>query len=371
MGGTLSHEYHYASLTGEDNIISCTHCDYTSNEEAARSRVPFNPLVIQDPADIAVFHGITRDRKTLLNIFYPRNHYTEESGNGKTVSEVNVHKIKAIVPDFDPSVGSSALDLYIEHFTEYKDNSKSGSYSQIINLFDLRLPRSVTEASFSNHSDQPMFREFIADKRIPTTSIDSDPATDAPLNLLKIKAGDGCPKCEGSLSVTSAIELGHTFHLGTRYSVPLKALVANEKKEWKPMEMGCHGIGVSRMISAVADGYRDDKGLCWPKVAAPFEAVVVYKDVAMKEDAESVYDILVSRGLKGKEVVDALLDDRERTMMWKMKDADLVGYPIMCVLGRGWTKDRVVEVQVRKTRAKVEVGLGDLKETVEGFLKDL
>lgn len=245
-------------------------------------------------------------------------------------------------------------------------------YSQIINLFDLRLPRSVTEASFSNHSDQPIFREFIADKRIPTTSIVSDPVTGAPLNLLKTKAGDGCPRCEGgTLAVTGAVELGHTFHLGTRYSEPLKAVVTNENQEWCPMVMGCHGIGVSRMISAVAEGCRDSNGLCWPRVVAPFEAVVVYKDAAMKADAEEVYDLLSSSGLEMQEGVDTLLDDRERDFVWKLKDADLIGYPVMIVLGKAWAKKRVAEVQVRKTRQKVEVGMGELKETVQGFLKDL
>ncbi|KAL0635003.1 hypothetical protein Q9L58_006032 [Maublancomyces gigas] len=364
MGGSLSHEYHYPSASGEDTILSCTACSHTFNEEAACAM----PLVIQDPADTAVFHGITHDRKTLLNVFYPKPH-----DSGENEIHVNVHKIKAIIPDFDPSVGASALELYFANFSEYKDGkSEIGTYSQIINLFDLRLPRSVTESSFSNHSDQPIFPDFIMDKRIPTTSIVSDPATDVPLNLLKIKAGDACPKCEaGRLTMTSAVELGHTFHLGTRYSEPLKAVVANEKREWTPVEMGCHGIGLSRMISAVAEGYRDENGLCWPRVAAPFEVVVTYKGAAMEADAEEVYDILSSRGLEGADGVDVLLDDRQRDLVWKMKDADLVGYPVMVVLGRGWSSSKKVEVQVRKTRQKVEVSLGELKAVVEGFLKDL
>lgn len=369
IGGTLSHEYHYPSPSGEDNILLCSSCTYTSNEEAARARAPSTSLTIEDPADIAVFHGITHDRKTLLNIFYPKNHTRDEE---KPSNGVNVHKIKSLIPEFDPSVGASALNLYIESFSEYSVDSENGTYSQIINLFDLRLPRSVTEASFSNHSDQPIFREFIADKRIPTTSMVSDPATDLPLNLLKIRAGDRCPKCEeGSLTVTSAVELGHTFHLGTRYSGPLKAVVTNEKGEWNPIVMGCYGIGISRMISAVADGYKDENGLCWPRVVAPFEAIVVYKDVTMRMDAEEAYDVLSSRGLEGGEGVDTLLDDRERDLVWKMKDADLIGYPIMVVLGRAWAKEKMVEVQVKKTKQKVEVGLSDLKEVVEGFLKDL
>lgn len=375
MGGSLSHEYHYPSLSGEDTVVSCTNCDYCTNEEAAQTSLP-QPASNFALPDITVFHGITKDRKTLLNVYYPR--HTPPTEDGMTVlNEAHAGKIRAVVQDFDSSVGN-ALNLFFDNFTEYKDGSKAGSYSQIIHLFDIRVPFSMTEMTFSNHSDQPLDREFMTDKRIPTTSIVFDPKTGARINFLKIRTGDGCPRCkEGKLKICSAIELGHTFHLGTRYSVPLRADVLHEDGEWRPMEMGCHGIGVSRMIPAIAEGYRDEKGLCWPKIVAPFEVVVVYglpkrnSTVPPKEDIEGVYDVLASRGPEGGSEIDVILDDRNKDLMWKMKDAILVGYPIMCVMGRAWTNARKVEIEVRRTSSKLEVELHELKGVVESLLKEL
>ncbi|KAI5853086.1 prolyl-tRNA synthetase-like protein [Morchella snyderi] len=367
IGGTLSHEYHYPSLSGEDTVFSCNECSYSANAEAARTRTPAPHPALEEPGNIAVFHGVSTDRATLINVFYPRD------APAGLPNEVNVAVVRGLVPTLDAGVGSAeALDMWRVCFREYSGDgggggADAGSYSQIVNLFDTRLPHSVTEASFSNHSDQPLFREFVADKRIPTTAVTRAPATGEPLNLLKLKEGEGCPACAtGVLVGTGAVELGHTFHLGTRYSTPLRAVVTGADGAQVPMEMGCHGIGVSRMISAVAEGYRDDAGLCWPRVAAPFEVVVVAKDeaaVAAGGDAEGVYDGLAGAGL------DVLLDDREKDFVWCMKDAELVGYPVCVVLGRGW-KDGRVEVQVRSGRRRLEVGVAELRETVLGALEE-
>lgn len=359
IGGTLSHEYHYPSLSGEDTVFTCNECTYSANAEAARTRTPTPHPALEEPGNIAVFHGVSTDRTTLINVFYPR------STPAGTSNEVNTAVVRTLMPALDAGVGSAeALEMWRVCFHEYSDGAAAGSYSQIVNLFDTRLPHSVTEASFSNHSDQPLFREFVADKRIPTTAVTRQTATGEPLNLLKMKEGEGCPACEtGVLVGTSAVELGHTFHLGTRYSEPLKAVVTDGEGRQAPMEMGCHGIGVSRMISAVAEGYRDDAGLCWPRVAAPFEVVVVGKDAAAVGDAEGVYDELAGAGL------DVLLDDREKDFVWKMKDAELVGYPVCVVLGRRW-KDGKVEVQVRSGRKKLEVGVAELRETVLSALEE-
>ncbi|KAL7266950.1 hypothetical protein RUND412_010482 [Rhizina undulata] len=370
MGGTLSHEYHYASPNGEDRVITCTHCKYTSNEEAAQSRPPEFPTSLPDPTEISVYHGVTRDRKTLINAFFPK-HSTDLDSKTPIPNEINIHRVRAILPEIDPSVGNP-LELFQENFTEFRAGEEvpmeAGSFSQVVNLFDSRLPREFTETSFSNHTDQPLAREFITDKRIPTTMITRD--TDEKfLDLLKLREGDGCPRCDGRLRVTDAIELGHTFHLGTRYTVPLKGVVAGEDGEKKHMIMGCHGIGVSRMIPALADGFRDAVGLGWPRVVAPFEVVVVGRKGA-EGGAEEVYDLLAGRELESGGEVDAILDDRARDLPWKLKDADLIGYPVVVVLGRGW-KDGKVEVQARRKGVKLEVGLGELRTAIRELLKEL
>ncbi|KAI5780532.1 prolyl-tRNA synthetase [Geopyxis carbonaria] len=370
MGGSLSHEYLYPSATGEDIIMSCTDCGYTSNSEAALPRAPAPSTYHPDTSEIAVHHSITSDRKTLINTYYFKSSATA-SGNIEA-NQINTHRIKELVPNLDPSVGQP-LELYRQNFTPYNSSSKPESYSQVINLFDAALPHSITESSFSNHTDHAANNTFIADKRIPTTTITTHPSTGERTILTRARSGDHCPRCtDGSLKSTTAIELGHTFHLGTRYTDPLSAMIFNSEQKRVPMQQGCHGIGVSRMIPAIAEGFRDSKGLCWPRVIAPFEVCVIDHPEG-SEDSQTVYDILAGRGLDGaeKEEIDVIYDDREKELVWKMKDADLVGYPVVCIMGKSWKQDRKIEIQCRQKGVCVEVELGQLRSTVSAILADV
>jgi prolyl-tRNA synthetase len=358
MGGNLSHEYLYPSPTGEDTILSCTECSYTANTEAAVPRAPPHCATPPTQAEVGVHHSITTDRKTLINTYYLRS--SVNALGTRSPNEVNLHRIKEVVPTLDPSV-LNPLDLFYESFTPYP--SEEGQHSQIINLFDRALPYPLTGSSFSNHTDHAAAAGFTADKRIPTTSITKHPDTGAALTLIKPRVDDHCPRCDnGRLKSTTAVELGHTFHLGTRYTEPLSAGVFNAEQQRVPMQQGCHGLGVSRMIAAIAEGHRDAKGLGWPAVVAPFEVCVVCHQEG-RVDAEMVYDLL--------EGVDAVVDDRDRELVWKMKDADLVGYPVFVVLGRSWKTERLLEVQSRRKGVKLFVTPEDLRQTVAGLLETL
>lgn len=141
---------------------------------------------------------------------------------------------------------------------------------------------------------------------------------------------------------------------------------------WVPMQMGCHGIGVSRLIAAIASLLADSKGLQWPRVVAPFEAAVLTGPAVSEEESREVYDLLSRYAEKGLQTVDAVLDDRAgKSLGWKMKDADLIGYPVVVVMGRGWKDKRELEVQCRRLGVKKDVGLGQLREEVEALLAQL
>jgi len=415
MGGSLSHEYHIPSPSGEDVIITCTSCSYAANEVCAKSAPPHPYESLEFDPQISVFHGITKDRKTLINAFYPKlrepaadtkrrriqgpgGHLDPREPEGAIhFNEVNPHRIKDLVPDYDPSV-QSPLEIFKQHFVEYdpavlhfarpEDPTKSSSekYSQIINIYDYRLSFFPDlNNSFANHSQ--ITAHFAASKDIPTTNIDTSVDLDAePINVLKIFDGDLCPRCSnGSLTITNAIELGHTFHLGTRYTVPLNARASSPAEEdmgkMVPMSMGCHGIGVSRMIAAIAENFRDNKGLVWPRVIAPYEVCIIG---TKGEGMEDVYDILTSEDVIEEAVeigdelraLDVVLDDRQKSIVWKMNDADLIGYPVMLVLGRTWKQDGKIEVQCRakgfqgKDKSKI-VEVGELRKVVAELLRDI
>lgn len=379
MGGSLSHEYLYPSTTGEDTIIQCSDCNYTANVETASPKIPeHDPAFRPTREQIAVHHSITTDRKTLINTYYLA------SSSGPS-NPINLAQLASLIPDLDPST-PNALELFEQHFTAFdpdrvitKKNKESSVHSQILNIFDAGLPSVLSEASFSNHTDLPSAPSFISDKRIPTTSISRHPTTGNPLRLLRVRSGDSCPKCHsGTVSAVPAIELAHTFHLGTRYTEPLNAVVNLPDGTRAPMQQGCHGIGVSRMIAAIAEGWRDDQGLNWPRVVAPWEvAIICHPEEERVREAERVYDILAGTdGVNGEArsgQLDVVLDDREKSLVWKMNDADMVGFPILCVLGKSWNRGEGpgVEVQCRRKGIKSVVPLESLREAVEDMMVDL
>ena len=209
--------------------------------------------------------------------------------------------------------------------------------------------------------------------------LDRFPGTTNSLNLVKVHDGDHCPKCaQGLVKSHTAVELGHTFHLGTRYSEVLNASVMVDKSLLKdpaskdqlvPMQMGCHGIGVSRMITAVADRLSDSKGLNWPRVMAPYEVLVVPAK-GLETEAEKVYDLLASSDPAAP--IDSILDDRDKQMGWKLGDADLIGYPVIVVVGKGWKKQQTLEVQCRRLdNLREEVPLDQLSTFVRSLLERL
>ena len=172
------------------------------------------------------------------------------------------------------------------------------------------------------------------------------------------KPGDGCPHCQKNrgviepMEITRAIEVGHTFMLGTKYSVPLNATfvpVSGQGEE--PIQMGCYGLGITRLLASIVEASHDHKGIIWPESVAPFRVVIVTsEDEACVTAAENVYDV-VQKALNAK--AEVILDDRtETTLGFKMKDAELIGYPWMVVVGKGFLRTGSIEVQQRKTGEK-------------------
>ncbi|KAJ0121729.1 hypothetical protein J7T55_008896 [Diaporthe amygdali] len=366
MGGSLSHEYHIPTALGEDHVMSCHSCGYVANEELAESRLP--PAPSDDGAyQPRAWRGISKDRKTLVQVWFDSNQASEE--------DVSTHAIKQVFPDLDSGV-EDPMPFWTAAIKEYTTTEDSSV--RVINIFDCRLPKGK-----STTPSNPDNLEGLS--RLPVTNYQEDT-----VNLLRIREGDACPSCDdGTLKVQKAIELGHTFHLGTRYSEPLGASVSvparllpenhgNESRSSEetaivPIQMGCHGIGISRIIGAVADHLADERGLNWPRVVAPYHVVVVFnaKDESLAGDVEKVYDSLVTGG-QTEEEVDAIIDDRQDANMgWKLKDADLVGYPVIVVLGREWKASQRLEVQCRRLGYKELVPMEDLRSRVEALLNQL
>ncbi|KAL3420689.1 prolyl-tRNA synthetase [Phlyctema vagabunda] len=393
MGGNLSHEFHFPTSQGEDNIISCDKCAYAANEELAECAVKTSDnndsQDVLDIGQVHVWRGISRDRNTLVNTWYLRQ-------NGSSDAEVNVHKIRDFIPDLDASLEDP--ESYWKESVSSESKSGSSTVVNLVNIIDHRVPESLRAILEAGDSRLPIWPAILerCPPSIPVSIISRDDEAGKPRNLIRIQTGDSCPRCpDGSLKVQKAIELGHTFYLGTRYSEPLQAEVMVpvehlEQDQQDPqnqistklqnqsrsvaMQMGCHGIGVSRIIGAVADTLADDRGLNWPRVMAPFEVAIV-PGKGLDEAATEVYDHLHSAATAGEAAgnssVDLVLDDRSTSFPWKMRDADLVGYPIIVVVGRSWKSSKTCEVQCRRLQIREEVHLDSLSAFIHSTLEQL
>ncbi|CAJ2513472.1 Uu.00g015910.m01.CDS01 [Anthostomella pinea] len=378
IGGDLSHEYHLPTAIGEDNVISCDSCEYVANEEIAVARTissdshaPTGSETV--PPAFRVWRGISKDRTTLVNVWYPA---------AFSDAEINTYAIKSILPELDSSLEDPATCW--ESALASAKPAESGQRLQLLNVIDGRLGPRFADTT-RDDMDRQMFPPQINSNPAEVTSKLITSSDDGGLlNVLRIRDGDYCPRCSsGTLKVQKAIELGHTFHLGTRYSDPLDArvqvpsnLVDGQLTASNPesmvnvsMQMGCHGIGVSRIIGAVADHLADDKGLSWPRAIAPFEVVVI-PGRKLEEEATKVADYLTN-SMGPFSTMDLALDDRSVSFPWKMNDADLIGYPVIVVLGRKWNSDRLCEVQCRRLATTSHVALEDLPMHINKLLSQL
>ncbi len=163
-----------------------------------------------------------------------------------------------------------------------------------------------------------------------------------------LKGGDPCPKCGKVLKLLSAIEVGHIFKLGTKYSESLKAMFLDEDGKEKPLIMGCYGIGVTRILAAVLETHNDDSGISWPISVAPYPVVIVpinFADSATRQAAEAFHRQLEEAG------AEVLLDDREVSGGVKLKDADLIGFPIRILLSEKTLQQSAVEMRLRSQKS--------------------
>lgn len=179
-------------------------------------------------------------------------------------------------------------------------------------------------------------------------------------DLRFIKEGDPSPDGEGNLKFAKGIEVGHIFKLGTRYSETMGATVLDENGRSKPMIMGCYGIGVSRLVAAVAEQYNDENGLVWPAQLAPFDLHLIpinMKNEDQKRVAEQLYDQLKQNRF------DVLMDDRQERPGVKFADSDLIGLPIRVTVGKK-AADGIVEVKIRKSGEVLEVHQDELLTTL-------
>jgi prolyl-tRNA synthetase len=200
------------------------------------------------------------------------------------------------------------------------------------------------------------------DYHIRGVEIERDIKVDKWADLRTVESGEACPRCEtGVLELFKAMEIGHIFKLGTKYSESMGATVLTPEGKEVPIVMGSYGIGVERIITAAVEQNHDADGIIWPKSLAPFDVIVTVtnvKDENLRETGEKLYKDLQRAGLE------ALIDDRDERAGVKFKDADLIGIPYRVTIGKKIT-DGLVELFDRRAKTSVDVKLSEVVSRVQ------
>ncbi|CDM64404.1 proline--tRNA ligase [Pyrinomonas methylaliphatogenes] len=368
MGGSESSEFMVRTEAGEDMIVVCEACGYAANLEKATSRIapiedapgPDAPEEFPTPGvrtieDLTVFPGgapADRQIKTLVYMMSaedgPRpllallrgDHQLHETKLSDALGGVAVRP--AHPDEIRDLLGASAGSL---GGVRAKEIARArGRELRIVADLALRGRRNMTTGA--NRDDY----------HLRGVDVERDIAVDQWADLRIVNSGEGCPRCEGgTLEVFKALEVGHIFKLGTKYSESMGATVLTPEGKEVPIVMGSYGIGVERVMAAAIELHHDADGIIWPETIAPFDVIVTVtniKDDRMREAGERLYAELRGAGF------DVLLDDRDERAGVKFKDADLIGVPYRLTVGKK-IADGAVEIFQRRTKRASEVRLSE------------
>jgi prolyl-tRNA synthetase len=187
-------------------------------------------------------------------------------------------------------------------------------------------------------------------------------------DIRNVVAGDPSPDGQGVLEIARGIEVGHVFQLRTAYSSKMGVTYIDEKGETQPMEMGCYGIGVTRVVAAAIEQNHDDRGIIWPDPMAPFTVAIIPmgygRSESVKAAADKLHDELTAAG------VEAFLDDRDERPGVLLADQELIGIPHRIVVGDRGLKEGMVEYQQRRETAATKVPVAEAAAFVRGKLGD-
>jgi prolyl-tRNA synthetase len=384
MGGKESHEFMVRTSAGEDQIVSCDGCNYAANLEKATSKLEAvedlkpegdgKPLEVHTPGqktieEVARFLGVSPKNKikTLALIAEEKDEKT-----GKTKSRGIVVLMRG-----DHQLNEAKLNGAIGGATRPMEES------EIKNLFhspagylgplgidwakdldDVARPYLLVDKALEGRAN------LIAgankeDYHVKNLSPGKNFHPSAYADLRAVTAAEACPSCGAPLRIDTAVEIGHIFKLGYRYSESMGARVLDKNgKEVMPI-MGCYGIGIERILTAAVEQSNDENGFWLPPSIAPFEIVVSPTNVKDESLLNAAVDIAARLEAAG---FDVILDDRDERPGVKFKDADLVGIPFRITVGKKVTEG-TVEVVIRSTREVRDVTILAVVEHLQGMLR--
>ncbi len=368
IGGQASHEFHVLADSGEDAIAFSDRSDYAANVEMAEALPPAGKRPTAE--------------QLLEEVATPGIHSIEQLSGFLQVEPA--HLVKTLIVDGDAEhaplvalvlrgdhslnkVKAEKLDGVAKPLTLASEAAiveKLGCAPGSIGPVGLDIPTLVDHsaavlADFGCGANRDGYH-------LRGVNWERDCPLGQTADLRDVVDGDPSPDGEGQLTIKRGIEVGHIFQLGTKYSEAMSASVQNEDGQNQLINMGCYGIGVSRLVAATIEQHNDEAGICWPASIAPFELVVIplnmHKSEAVAEAAQKLYQQLLERGY------DVLLDDRSERPGVKFADMELIGIPHQVVVGDRGLKDGKIEYKGRQDADKQLLPLDQALDFITGQL---
>ncbi len=374
IGGSGSHEFHVLADSGEDLIAYCPDSDYAANVELAEALDPAAPRAapqetlrdVETPKqtsceDVAALLGIPLSRTVKLVAYVAGEQMVVALVRGDhEVNEVKLGKLD----------GMADFRLANEAEIRAAFDCPPGFLGPIgLDRTRIRLIADRTVAAM---------RDFVCGANKPKfhlagVNFGRDlPEPDFVADIRNVIPGDPSPDGKGALALCRGIEVGHVFQLGSKYSQAMNATYLDENGQAQVMEMGCYGIGVSRIVASAIEQHHDERGIIWPKSMAPFLLVIVAigyaKSETVKTAADTLYAELSAAGF------DVLLDDRDERPGVMFADAELIGIPHRVTVGERGLKDGVIEYQPRRAEAgqsgeAQKIAVADAKAFLTGLME--
>jgi len=370
MGGEVSHEFMAEAASGEDLVAQCPACGYAANREAAKCQSAEGSR-----------QRAGEEPKPLEEVRTPGKHTVEQVSQFLKVSPAKL--IKTLVYEIEQ--GTIAVLIRGDH------EVNESKLAKVLKTSQLKLASAATierltgaPVGFTGPLKLDKVR-LIADHAVMGVVNGVTGANKRDAHLVSVNPGrdfspslvadvrvvtneDACAHCGKPLRLIRAIEVGHVFKLGTKYSQVLGASVQDPSGKQVPMVMGCYGIGVNRIVAAAIEQHHDANGLMWSPAISPFQVLVTVLEATDPKASRAGEETASALGEAGLEV---LLDDRVQSPGAKLKDADLIGVPVQVVIGKVWEREGCLEVVERASKAKHQVEPARLGETVDKLLDKL
>ena len=366
IGGSASHEFHVLADSGEDDIAFSDSSDFAANVEMAEALAPAG----ERPAPAL----------SMEKVATPNQHSIEEVCQALQVEANQTVKTLVVLSD-DEDHSLIALVLRGDHqLNEIKAEKLTGVLSPLqmaseeqikaaigcstgsIGPVNLAIP-AIVDRSAAHLTD------FVCGTNedgyhLTGSNWGRDCEATRVEDIRNVEAGDPSPDGNGTLAIKRGIEVGHIFQLGTKYSEALNATVLNENGKDQIMEMGCYGIGVTRIVASAIEQNHDEKGIIWPDSMAPFQIAIIplnmHKSEQVAKEANTLYEQLTELGYE------VLLDDRNERPGVKFADMELIGIPHRIVIGDRGLKEGQLEYKARRDTDNQDIALTDIM----AFVKD-